>query len=63
METKEKSLVELLNNVMNVCNYRGYAVFKIIGGYKIGDNKFLTTQEVDTYIDNSIKNLDKSIVK
>lgn len=49
--------------VLGFTNYRGVVVWKIIGGYRIMENKVTTPEEVDKAIDEAAKSLDKSIME
>ncbi len=63
MNTKKDTheLERLLNKVIPITNYRGFICEKIIGGYRILGKKVSTPEEVDIEINNSLKNLEKSI--
>jgi len=59
--TKQTPLTKSLESVLPFFNYKGNVVEILVGGFKIFGKKCLTIEQVDDVIEESKKNLQKSI--
>jgi hypothetical protein len=57
----KNELTNTLFDAMNCSFYRGFALEKLIGGWRIMGKIVTTKEDVDQLIDEALKNLGKSI--